>query len=333
MSSDSVSEAGSYSSQQSTAATNEQVYDYDQCIAALEGRSVPDDLTSAAARCAVIRGLRCSYDFAMNQAIIDLCALFRYPEFIRARNARLIMSNIVPVGLEAPEAQPYCIWNPDFASEHTYRQVVQQYPSMRYQVGRACAAAGYFNLYRELDLLPDVSIAEEAREGNTEGGEQIYQLIMSSPVRYAVMDDFARSINLDSPPWPAFLNGETHVRWKLQWRYTLSEDATEDFGPEEIDIEEDRYMGLEVDEPEESRYDELTPQEATLLWEPLPLDIPTLKTDLLRQMAAFEGSVDRYARLINRRSRKGINSLEILCVTGSQIASGSRSKQPLMHVA
>ncbi|GES63906.1 hypothetical protein P170DRAFT_454714 [Aspergillus terreus] len=312
--SDSESEASSSSSQQSTAATNEQLYDYDQCIAALEGRSVPNDLTSAAARCAVIRGLRCSYDFAMNQSIIDLCASFRYPEFIRARNARLIMSNIVPVGLEAPEAQPYCIWNPDFASEHTYRQVAQQYPSMRYQVGRACAAAGYFNLYRELDLLPDVSIAEEAREGNTEGGEQIYQLIMSSPVRYAVMDDFARSINLDSPPWPAFLNGETHVRWKLQWRYTLSEDATEEFGPEEIDIEEDRYMGLEVDEPDESRYDELTPQEAALLWEPLPLDIPTLKTDLLRQMAAFEGSVDRYARLINRRSRKGINSLEILCV-------------------
>jgi hypothetical protein len=44
---------------------------------------------------------------------------------------------------------------------------------MRYQVGRACAAAGYFDLYKELDLLPDVSIAEEAPGGNTEGGNQI----------------------------------------------------------------------------------------------------------------------------------------------------------------
>lgn len=92
---------------------------------------------------------------------------------------------------------------------------------MRYQVGRACAAAGYFDLYKEFDLLPDVSLAEEARGGNTEGGNQIYSMIMSSHVRYAVMDDYKRSINSDSPPYPAYLDGETHVRWKLEWRYTL----------------------------------------------------------------------------------------------------------------
>ncbi|KAL4997555.1 hypothetical protein BDV10DRAFT_186146 [Aspergillus recurvatus] len=136
--SDSESEAGSDVSQPSTAATDEQLYDYDQCIAALDGRDIPDYLTSAAARCAVIRGLRCSYEFAMSQGI-------------------------------TPEAQLHCIWNADFASEQTYCQVAQQYPPMRYQVGRACTAAGYFNLYLELDLLPEVSIAEEAREGNTEG--------------------------------------------------------------------------------------------------------------------------------------------------------------------
>ncbi|KAL6234641.1 hypothetical protein BDW75DRAFT_240959 [Aspergillus navahoensis] len=100
---------------------------------------------------------------------------------------------------------------------------------------------------------------------------------MTSPVKYAVMDDYKRSINLDSPPHPAFLDGETHVRWKLEWRYTISEDATEAFGPEEIDIDEDRCIGLESGEPDVSRYDELNPQEATLLWEPLPLDIPTMK--------------------------------------------------------
>ncbi|KAI9043087.1 uncharacterized protein KD926_004590 [Aspergillus affinis] len=312
--SDSHSEVGSEVSLPSTAATNELLYDYDQCIAALEGTSVPVDLTSAAARCAVIRGLRCSYDFAVSPDIVDLCASLQFPEFVRARNARLIMSNVVPDGLEHPESQPYCIWNPDFATEQTYRQVAQRYPAMRYQVGRACAAAGYLTLYTELKLLPDVSIAEEAREGNTEGGGQIYQSIMSSPLKYAVMDDYTRSINAESPPHPAFLNADTHVRWKLQWRFTPAEDATEDFGPEEIDIEEDRYMGLEREEPDKSRYDELNPQEATLLWQPLPLDLPTMKKDLLRQMAAFEGSVDRYDRLMNRRSRVEIDSLEILCV-------------------
>lgn len=161
--SDSHSEADSEVSLPSTAATNEQLYDYNQCIAALEGRSVPVDLTSATARCAVIRGLRCSYDFAVSRDIVNLCASLRFPEFARARNARLIMSNVVPDGLERPETQPYCIWNPDFATEHTYRQIARRYPSMRYQVGRACAAAGYFALYTELGLLPDVSIAEDRK--------------------------------------------------------------------------------------------------------------------------------------------------------------------------
>lgn len=55
------------------------------------------------------------------------------------------------------------------AEETTYREVALPYPCMRYQIGRACAAAGYSHLYRGLDLFPDVSIAEEAREGNTEG--------------------------------------------------------------------------------------------------------------------------------------------------------------------
>lgn len=315
--SDSESETGSDVSQTSTAATKERLYNYDQCISALEGRGVPQDLTSAAARCAVVRGLRCSYNFATSQEVRDLCTVMsQFPEFVRARNARLIMSNVIPDGLETPEARPYCIWNPDFATENTYRQLALRYPFMRYQVGRACAAAGYINLYRELNLLPDVSIAEEAREGHTEGGDQIYAEIMSSPVKYAVMDDYERSVNLDSPSYPAFLNGDTEVRWRLEWRYTLSEDTSEEFEPAEIDIEEGRCIGLESGQPDESRYDELNPQEATLLWEPLPLDLPTMKKDLLCQMAAFEGNVDRYARLIDRQSRTELfkDEVETLCV-------------------
>ena len=78
--------------------------------------------------------------------------------------------------------------------------------------------------------------------GNRIHRRSIYQSIISSPLKYAVLDDYARSINADSPPHSAFLNAETHVRWKLEWRFTPAEDATEDFGPEEIDIQEDRYM-------------------------------------------------------------------------------------------
>jgi hypothetical protein len=105
---------------------------------------------------------------------------------------------------------------------------------------------------------------------------------MFSPLKYAVMDDYDRSIKSDNPTAPAFLNGDTYVRWKLEWRFTLEEDYIEESFPEEIDIEEDRYMGLEYSEPDESRYDDVTSQEATLLWGPLPLDLPTLKKELLR---------------------------------------------------
>lgn len=89
---------------------------------------------------------------------MELCS--HYPEIARARNARLIMSNVVPDnGLEDPDRQPYCIWHPDLASEETYRELTRCYPTMRYQVGRTCAAAGYSGLYQELSLLPDVSRA------------------------------------------------------------------------------------------------------------------------------------------------------------------------------
>ncbi|KAL4801187.1 hypothetical protein BDV18DRAFT_165203 [Aspergillus unguis] len=311
--SDTRSEAGSKAS---TTLTNDPLYSYSQCITALEGTGVPDDLTSATAQCAVIRGLHCLYGFTTSPQIIDLCARSpQHPEILRARNARLIMSNVILEGLENPESQPYYIWSPDFAEEDTYHQVAQQYPAMCYQVSRACAAAGYFSLYKELDLLPDISIAEKAREGLTQGRDEIYRLIMSSSVKYAVMDDFDRSITLVNPRAPAFLNSDTHVRWKLQWREPINKDAAEDFAEEEVDIKEDRYMGLDSNEPEITRYDRFTPQEVTLLWEPLPLDLPTMKKDLLRQMAAYEGNVeDRYVRLRNPRSQADVDSLEVLCV-------------------
>lgn len=50
---------------------------------------------------------------------------------------------------------------------------------MQYQVERACAAGGYTSLYLELDLLPDVAIAEEARDNRT-SGQAIYESIINN---------------------------------------------------------------------------------------------------------------------------------------------------------
>ncbi|KAL4760942.1 uncharacterized protein BDW70DRAFT_160359 [Aspergillus foveolatus] len=144
----------------------------------------------------------------------------------------------------------------------------------------------------------------------------------------------ASTINSDSPPHPAFLDGETHVRWKLEWRYTLSEDATEDFGSEEIDIEEDRCIGLEPGEPDVSLYDELNPHEAELLWEPLPLDIPTMKKYLLLQMAALKamwtGFLDASAadrRRISPVTRSKPSALSVVyTITQCRITDNERAE-------
>lgn len=64
----------------------------------------------------------------------------------------------------------------------TYRELARRYPKMRHEVGRACAVAGYTDLYLELQLLPDVSIAEEARD-NEGKGRAIFDEIMAQPVK------------------------------------------------------------------------------------------------------------------------------------------------------
>ncbi|KAF4436906.1 beta transducin [Fusarium acutatum] len=86
--------------------------------------------------------------------------------------------------------------HPDMATEDSYRSLASKFPDMRYKVGRACAVAGYHALYQGLDLLPEVSIAEEARESETDGGKLIYDEIMSFKYRYAIMDDCKRTIEL-----------------------------------------------------------------------------------------------------------------------------------------
>jgi hypothetical protein len=174
-------------------------YDIHDCLAALRGLRVPTALGLPLVRRCVVRGIRYHTGFGEElQGVL--------PEFTRALNARRIMGNTIP-DMGNPEEMPYCIWHPQTASETTYRQLVQRYPQLMYHVARACAVAGYTKLYLELDVLPEVHVAEEAREcGNVE----IFEKIMAAPLRYSVMNDYTRTVNADNTR-SAFLNGDTAV--------------------------------------------------------------------------------------------------------------------------
>jgi hypothetical protein len=160
---------------------------------------------------------------------------------------------------------------------------------MRYQVGRACAAAWYTDLYKELDLLPNVSIAEEAR--NAAEDADIYKIIMSAPQRWAVMDDFTRSVNLENPPAPAFLNGNMKFRRALGRRVLLPKNLP-DTTADDINIEEDGFIGLKEQLSKVDRDAivgpgaKLGPGDSEHLWMPLPPDLPVLDKRPPTQMAA-----------------------------------------------
>jgi hypothetical protein len=261
-----------------------------QCLAAIRGQSLPDPgllTTLEKAIWSVIRGIRHHIEFANSERVVALCGDAESPHWARARNARLIMSNVVPDSMEAPDQYPYCIWYPDIALEDTYRKVVAKYPDMRYQVARACAVAGYNQLYSELDVLPDVSVAEEARESPK--GEDIYKLIMKQYPRYAVMNDYTRCINTHSPHHPAQLNADTAVHSTLD--STHSVDAVHD---PYFNITEDGGID-EMSQDEGDDY--LQSEEEVLLYSPLPLDLNTMNKNLFILMAAYTGNIDRYARL------------------------------------
>ncbi|KAJ5586660.1 hypothetical protein VI817_008128 [Penicillium citrinum] len=288
--------------------------DPDQCVWAMKGEDIPVDLSSFWHRRAVVRGIRDSLAFATLPEIVELCSGDddQAHLFSRARNARLIMSDTIP-DMQNPATQPYCIWYPDLASEETYREVARQYPSMRYQVGRACAAACYTDLYKELDLLPDVSIAEESREVDKDAA--IYKIIMSAPQRYVVMEDFARSVHLEAPQTPAFLNGDMKPRWALRQRVEPGKNLPETTA-DDIDIEEDGFIGVQDIKLEDisgrEECDKLGPGQSDQLWMPLPPDLPVLEKRLQTQMAAWEGNVDRYSRLMHPRRLR--TKIEYNCI-------------------
>ncbi|KAJ5870984.1 hypothetical protein N7455_005925 [Penicillium solitum] len=267
-----------------------QLYGLDESggnLAAIQGKRVPDNPTYQKARLCVVRGIRTHDGFAQE---LHGCL----PEFTRALNARAIMSNRVP-NMKSPDDFPYCFWHPDIPAEQTLRDLLERYPRnalLQYQVGRACAAGGYTSLYLELDLLPDVAIAEEARDNRT-SGQAIYESIINSPTRWSCMDDYNRCLH--SPLRSgAYLNGDTCVRSMLNQTLPVGKSTFLVMRRPTFDITEDWCLDAEGTLPGARPVD---PEAVRLLYEPLPADLPTVDKDLLILMAAWSGNIDRYARL------------------------------------
>lgn len=272
-------------------------YSAKECTAAINGECVPDALGLALSRICVIRGISYHAGFATELRGVT-------PEFTRALNAREIMSDHIP-DISSESDTPYCIWHPNVASEETYRQLVLKYPAMTYQVGRACAVGGYTALYLSLDILPEIHIAEEARES---GSLSIYEDIMSKPTEYSIMNDYDRSIDPKRLA-AAHLNGDTAV-WSTLDRMQAFSEATVQGNPDEFDL----FSGMpgyhdNVFNITEDMNIAISPSDNTthnvihsdlliqLLTNPLPLELPTVDKDLLICMAAYYGETDRYARL------------------------------------
>lgn len=250
-----------------------------------------------------IHAIRHNDAFARSEAVVKHCETSEDKRYARARNARLIMSNEIP-DIATDDVRPYCFWHPNTASEETYRQLAKRYPEMAYSVGRACAVAGYDRLYHELDILPEISIAEEARAASAKpGSKSIFDHIMRLPVCYAVLDDYTRSVNHQNPRSPALMNGDTAVRSTLDVAISMiAYDGYKESCCDYFDIAEDGH----ISEYSNSWFlsllpGRLAPEYLEPFYTPLTSHLPTINKDPLIVMAAYEGNLDRYLRL--RRPR------------------------------
>lgn len=278
-------------------------YDTVEVIGAINGEKLPENLGLRLNQLCTIRGILHHPAFAEGEAA-SLRSMAGYPEFTRALNARAIMSNRIPVMDPAvyPEQVPYCIWYPEVASDDTYRKLAKEYPEMRYQVARACAVAGYTDLYLELDdILPEVAVAEEARDS---GSDAIFEHIMAQPVRYKVFDDYTLTVEIQRPT-AAVLNADTCVvaELKRQRQAFRRRDGFTLFGDDEPGFEKLMWNITEDQCIEESlpKSEELPSPPAGFMLDllscPLPINLPAGSKDLLILAAAFYGDVDRYVRL------------------------------------
>jgi hypothetical protein len=262
---------------------------------AINGFRVPEYLGLELVQLCVVAGIRRHAGFSH-----ELRGLT--PRFTRALNAQAIMYSRDIPDMNDPEDFPYCIWYPSTPDRDTCRKLITQYPRMKYQVGRVCAVANYDDLYKELDILPEVGIAEEAREN---GSEAIYSAIIKQPVKYAVLNDYSSSLVLGNPPISP-MNGDTCVTALLESKQSFKrprpkawvESDRNGFECRLHDICEDMSVDVKRSEPRSVDQSVIVP----LLYSPLPADLPTVDKDLLILSAACHGNIDRYMRL--RRSQK-----------------------------
>ncbi|OAA59936.1 hypothetical protein ISF_05947 [Cordyceps fumosorosea ARSEF 2679] len=275
----------------------------DARLAALRGQALPEDPAVYLQRegeAAVVHGIRHHLAFAQSPAVVALCQNPARKIFARARHARLIMSDLIPEIPDDGDAAllPYCIWHPDVAREATYHEVARRYPALRYSVARACAVAGYAGLYRELDVLPEVTVAEEAQASSAPGAREISDAIMAAPVRYGVMNDYENRLFAE-PRAGARLNADTAVVPVLRRVRTTHTAVVPDAWPRYWDVEEDGYIGEEnLGHAGDDYCGAVGEVERALLSRPLPEDLPAgVNKDVLILMAAYEGNADRYARL------------------------------------
>lgn len=257
---------------------------------AIKGVRIPDQLGSELAHRCVVAGIRRNADFGH-----ELLGLT--PRITRALNAQAIMYNRCIPKMSAPEQIPYCIWYPAFPSRDTCRKLIALYPEMEYHVGRVCAVANYEDVYEELDILPEVAIAEEARES---GSEAICSAILSQRVKYAVFDDYSRALNLNDPPI-SHLNGDTCITKFLHEKQSFTKPNAKSIYQVERNGFEDRMYDITEDMSIDLETTELQPMDqpavVPLLYSPLPADLPTVEKDLLILSAAYHGNIDRYMRL------------------------------------
>ncbi|KAF7914002.1 uncharacterized protein EAF01_000408 [Botrytis porri] len=154
------------------------------------------------------------------------------------------------------EEKPYCIWHPHLATVDTYH------------------------------LLPDISIVEEAWHNlDVAGSKETFDFIACQPKRYAILDDYTRSLNLQAPRIVIGLN-----EWEEARSHYLN--ITEDHGVSETSSAQ-------------AHGHPLAPEHVSLLYSPLPIHLPTTNKDALILHAAYEGNIDRYARLRRPVMMKG----------------------------
>ena len=300
-------------------------YHQSAILDAINGVRIPDYLGLEVIQLCVVAGIRRNAGFGH-----ELRGLT--PRFTRALNAQTIMYSKDIPDMNDLEEFPYCIWYPSTPDRDTCRKLITQYPRMKYQVGRVCAVANYDDLYKELDILPEVGIAEEAR-GN--GSEAIYSAIVKQPVKYAVFNDYSNSLVLENPPI-SLINGNTCVTALLDSKQLFKrprakhilESGRNGFEGRLYDICEDMSVDVERSEPRSVDQSVVLP----LLYSPLPVDLPTVDKDMLILSAAYHGNIDRYMRLRRPQKIEGELSCLIRGIYHDPLFAKFWSLQPVAEI-